>query len=218
MTSLATGHAPLPIVFVVDDDASFLVSVARLLRASGFRVQAYSSVAEFLAAFSSDARGCVVADLRMPGMGGLELQAALAQSPHPLPLLFLTGQGDIPTSVAAMRQGAEDFLTKTAPKAELLAAVQRALARDEREREQRRRRCELHARFDRLTPRDREVLTQVLQGRLNKQIAAELVIDERSVKRHRTSLMRKLEVQSVARLAQLAHEAGLTGQSPAPRP
>ena len=205
---LATSHSP-PTVFIVDDDESFLASVARLLRASGFLVKAFSSAADFLELRPPEAPGCVVADLQMPGMTGIELQEALANSDNPLPIVFLTGQGDIPTSVKAMRHGAEDFLTKRAPKEELLAAVQRALAHDVRDRQERKRRCELRARFDQLTPRDREVLTHVLRGQLNKQIAADLGIDERSVKRHRTSFMSKLQVQSVAQLAQLAMEAGM---------
>ena len=199
---------PVPTVFVVDDDASFLAGVTRLLRASGFIVKTFSSAAEFLAQRPLDAPGCVLTDLQMPGMSGTELQAALAKTENPLPIVFLTGQGDIPTSVQAMRHGAEDFLTKLGPKEDLLAAVNRALERDVRERKARDRRRELNARFANLTPREREVLAQVLRGHLNKQIAADLGIDERSVKRHRTSLMGKLKVQSVAELVHLADEAG----------
>jgi RNA polymerase sigma factor (sigma-70 family) len=196
-------------VFIIDDDASFLTSAARLLRKSGFMVEAYSSATTFLAGRKSDAPGCVVADLEMPGMSGIELQDALAMTEHPLPIVFLTGRGDVPTSVTAMRHGAEDFLTKHAPKDELLAAVRRALERNEREDRQRARQRELDARLARLTPRDREVMVHVLRGRLNKQIAADLGIDERSVKRHRTNVMTKLQVTSVAELSHLAHEAGL---------
>jgi len=199
----------MPTVFVIDDDAGFLAGIERLLRASGYPVRCFSSAAEFLATRSTDAAGCVVADLQMPGMDGIALQTALAGSDDPLPIVFLTGQGDIATGVQAMRQGAEDFLTKTAPKEEVLAAIERALARDARERAERLRRHELQARFGKLTPREREVLRHVLSGRLNKQIAAELGIDERSVKRHRTSLMAKVAVRSVAELAQLAAEAGI---------
>ena len=129
-----------------------------------------------------------------------------------MPIVFLSGQGDIPTSVQAMRNGAEDFLTKTAPKEELLAAIERALARDGRERKERARKRELLMRFGQLTPREHEVLAYVLRGRLNKQIAAHLGIDERSVKRHRTNFMRKLDVKSVAELAQIAVEAGMNGE------
>ena len=204
-------NANVATVFLVDDDESFLTSVARLFRASGMLVKPFPSAADFLAQRPPEAAGCVVADLQMPGMSGIELQEALAKSKNPLPIVFLTGQGDIPTSVKAMRHGAEDFLTKRAPKEELIAAVNRALERDARARKVRIRRRELSARFETLTPREREVLAHVLGGQLNKQIAAALGIDERSVKRHRTSLMHKLQVQSVAELAQLAVEAGIGG-------
>jgi RNA polymerase sigma factor (sigma-70 family) len=198
-------------IFLVDDDASALAGVGRLLRASGYTVASFTSAADFLAQRPPRAQGCVVADLQMPGMDGLTLQLTLARSADPLPIVFLTGQGDIPASVQAMRNGAEDFLSKSVPGEDLLAAIERALARDNRERWQRDRQRELKARFDKLTPRENEVLAHVLRGELNKQIAADLGIDERSVKRHRTSLMKKLAVQSVAELAQLAMEAGAGG-------
>jgi FixJ family two-component response regulator len=198
------------IVYIVDDDASFLTSIGRLLRASGYAVECFTSAADFLARCPSQATGCVLADLQMPEMDGMALQEALSQSDDPLPIIFLTGHGDIPTSVKAMRRGAEDFLTKTAPKEELLTAVARALARDGRERQERARRHELLARFEKLTPRERQVLGRVLRGLLNKQIAFDLSIDERSVKRHRTSLMGKLEAKSVVALTQLAFEAGVS--------
>ena len=196
-------------VFFVDDDASFLASAARLFRRSGFTVKTYLSAADFLADRNGQELGCVVADLSMPGMNGMALQDHIAQSETPLPVVFLTGHGDVPTSVTAMRRGAEDFLTKRAPKADLLAAVHRALERNARETEQRNRRRELRERFDKLTPRDHEVLVHVLSGQLNKQIASDLGINERSVKRHRTSVMTKLEVSSVAELSHLAHEVGM---------
>jgi two-component system, LuxR family, response regulator FixJ len=202
-------NAAQPVVHLVDDDVSFLKAMSRLLRAERFAVQTYSSPTEFLARRPSDASGCVVVDLQMPGLSGLDLQQELAKSDEPLPVVFLTGHGDIPTSVRAMRQGAEDFLTKRAPKAELLAAVKRALARDADLRSRRVRLRELRAPFDTLTPREREVLAHVLTGQLNKQIAADLGIDERSVKRHRTGMMTKLQVESVAALTHLVHEAGL---------
>lgn len=197
------------IVFVVDDDAAHLTSVDRLLRAAGYVVACFTSASDFLEQCPPGAEGCVIADLQMPGMDGLALQRALLESGSPLPVVFLTGHGDIPSSVSAMRSGAEDFLVKTAPADELLAAVERALARGARERWERARQENLRARFDRLTPREREVLAHVLRGRLNKQIAADLGIAERSVKRHRTSLMAKLGVGSVADLARLAVEAGI---------
>jgi FixJ family two-component response regulator len=198
-----------PTVFIVDDDASFLAAVSRLLRATGHPVKAFSSASEFLQNLPAAGPGCVVADVQMPGLSGLDLQAALTKTNNPLPVLFLTGHGDIPTSVRAMRQGAEDFLTKRAPKEELIEAVKRALARDARERAERTRVQGLRARFEALTGRDREVLEHVLRGQLNKEIAGDLRIDERSVKRHRTRIMAKLQVKSVAGLAHLVHEAGL---------
>jgi two-component system response regulator FixJ len=195
------------IVHVVDDDASFLRAVGRLLRASGFTVKQYGSAAEFLAQREDGGPGCVLADLRMPGMNGLDLQAALASGPDPLPVVFLSAHGDVPSTVRAMKQGAEDFLVKQAPHGELLAAVRRALERDARERAQRARRHDLQERLALLTPREREVLTLVVQGKLNKQIAGELGIHERTVKLHRTAITTKLEVRSVAQLTRLVQDA-----------
>ena len=191
-----------PMVYLVDDDASFLKSLSRLLRASQFSVAAFDSAAELLAHLNSASRGCIVADLNMPGLSGLDLQAELLKLGLGLPVIFLTGQGDIPSSVQAMRLGAEDFLEKLAPQSKLLDAVERALAREARE----------HARrsaLDVLTPRERQVLEQVVRGRLNKQIAADLKIHERTVKLHRTAITTKLGVQSVAELTRLAHFAGM---------
>jgi FixJ family two-component response regulator len=154
-----------------------------------------------------------VADLKMPGMDGMALQRALAESGNPLPVVFLTGHGDIRTSVRAIRDGAEDFLVKTVAKEELIAAIDRALARDACERKDRTRRQNLKRRFARLTPRENEVLAHVLSGRLNKEIAADLGIAERSVKRHRMSLMQKLNAKSVVELTQLAEEAKIRDTS-----
>lgn len=208
--------APARTVFAVDDDASFLTSVERLLRSAGYTVACFRSAAEFLARRPPESAGCVLADLQMPGMDGMDLQAVLAASGNPLPIVFLSGHGDIPTTVEAMRHGAEDFLVKTASKDELLAAVERALLRDARERAARTNALELHDRFAELTPREREVLAHVLRGRLNKQIAGDLGIDERSVKRHRTSLMRKAKVRSVAELALLAAVVGVDNVTTTP--
>lgn len=210
MTALAPS--PPPTVFVVDDDASFLAAVSRLLRAAGYSVKTFSSASEFLQSLPAAGPGCVVADLQMPGLSGLDLQAALAGTTNPLPVLFLTGHGDIPTSVRAMRLGAEDFLTKRAPKEALLDAVARALARDARERAERTRVQVSRARFEALTGREREVLQHVLRGQLNKQIAADLGIHERTVKLHRTALTTKLGVQSVAELTRLWMETFPKGQ------
>lgn len=195
------------VVHLVDDDASFLASMSRLLRAAGYEVRAFRSVAGFLDQLPADANGCVVADLRMPGESGFDLQDALARIGCSMPIVFLTGHGDIPDSVRAMRQGAEDFLTKRAPKDRLLAAVQRALDRASRESAQNKRMRELRDRLNRLTPREREVLELVVQGKLNKQIADDLAIHERTVKLHRTAITTKLEVHSVAELTRLVLEA-----------
>lgn len=197
-----------PIVHIVDDDASFLKAISRLLVASGFTVSTHASADDFLVHYDDDAPGCVVTDLQMPELNGLDLQSALARTGNPLPLLFLTGQGDIVSSVRAMRGGAEDFLEKRAPKEQLLDAVRRALERDAHERQARARQSGLHACFDTLTAREHEVLEHVLRGRLNKQIAGDLGIHERTVKLHRTALMNKLGVRSVAALTRLAQEAG----------
>jgi len=196
-------------VFIVDDDASFLRSVSRLLSAVGYTVQTFESAPAFLNRLTPEMSGCVVADLQMPGMNGLELQHALKQSVNPLPVIFLTGQGDIPTTVIAMRGGAVDFLVKRAPKEELLAAVERAFERGTRERRQRDHLQDLRGRFEELSKRELEVLERVVQGWMNKQIAADLNIIERTVKLHRTNLTRKLGVQSVAELTRLVSEAEL---------
>lgn len=202
-----------PTVQVVDDDASFLAAISRLLRASGFAVKTFSRVADFLWQRDPDAPGCVVADLQMPGASGLDLQAALAETENPPPLLFLTGHGDIPSTVRAMRSGAVDFLEKRAPKEELIEAINRALARDARVREEWAVHKELRAQFDALTARELEVLSHVVKGRLNKQIAADLGIHERTVKLHRTAITTKLHVQSVAELTRLTQHAAIFPES-----
>jgi FixJ family two-component response regulator len=183
--------------------------VSRLLRAAGYTVQGFESAEKFLEQLAPGMSGCVLVDLQMPGLDGLELQAALAKLANPLPVVFLSAQGDIPTTVQAMRQGAEDFLTKLSRKEKLLDAVRRALARGAQERGERVRLQELRRRFDALTPRELEVLEHVVRGKMNKQIADDLKINERTVKLHRTNLTRALQVQSVAELTRLVAEAGL---------
>jgi FixJ family two-component response regulator len=198
-----------PTVHIVDDDASFLAATSRLLRASRLEVKTFSSAKEFLAQTAADTPGCAVVDLQMPGMDGLELQAALARTHKAMPIVFLTGHGDISSTVRAMREGAEDFLEKLVPKEKLLDAVRRALARDVRERKARARDRELRARFDELTEREHEVLGHVVRGRLNKQIADDLGIHERTAKAHRTAITTKLGVPSVAELTRLTLDAGV---------
>jgi FixJ family two-component response regulator len=199
-----------PTVHIVDDDASFLLALSRLLRASGLRVETHPSAMAFLDRRPGEEPGCVIVDLHMPEVDGLDLQSALAGAANPLPLLFLTGQADTASTVRAMRGGAEDFLEKTAAKDVLLEAVRRALARDRQVREDRSQRQALRALFDAISPREREVLGHVLRGRLNKQIAGDLGIHERTVKVHRKSIMTKLNVRSVAALARLSQEAGVS--------
>lgn len=198
-------------VYLVDDDGAFLSALSRLLRLRGYDVLAFDSAPALLAAIGKDARGCVVADLDMPDVSGFELQQRLAASDSPLPVVFLTGRGDIPGSVQAMRSGAVDFLEKRAPQEDLLRAIGLALERDALESAQRLRRNEIRRRFALLTPRELEVLRIVVEGRMNKEIAAALLIGERTVKLHRTSISRKIGVHSAARLATLAKEAGLFG-------
>jgi FixJ family two-component response regulator len=198
-----------PVVHVVDDDPSHLAAVCRLLRAAGFVVEAFPSGCDLLAGLSPETRGCVVADLRMPEVDGLQLQESLAKSSTPLPIVFLTGHGDIPHTVQAMRRGAVDFLEKRVPAEQLISAVALALDRDAATRLACTRYNELRIRFSKLTARELEVLQHVVRGQMNKQIAAALGIHERTVKLHRTAITRKVGVASAAALAVLAHRAGL---------
>jgi RNA polymerase sigma factor (sigma-70 family) len=197
-----------PIVYVVDDDPSMLRALSRLITLTGHAVETFPSATDFLTRHQSTNRGCVVADLRMPGPSGLDLQSALARSGNPLPIVFLTGHGDIPTSVHAMKAGAEDFLTKPPRKEDLLAAVERALARDAAAFEKDARQRELRQRFESLTPREREVLTHVVTGKLNKEIAADLGAAEGTIKAHRASIMEKLQAHSPAELGRITQELG----------
>jgi FixJ family two-component response regulator len=190
------------VVHVVDDDASFSRAVSRLLGAHGFTVRTCASGAELLAQVSGETRGCVVVDLNMPGLSGLELQTELAQRQVSLPVVFLTGDADIPSSVRAIQHGAVDFLEKRASQDHLIAAIKRALETDRRKRE-------LRERFAKLTERELEVLRHVVRGRMNKQIAANLGIHERTVKLHRTAITTKVGVHSVAELTTLVRDAGL---------
>jgi FixJ family two-component response regulator len=196
-------------IFIVDDDMSFLRSLSRLLTAVGYSVETFGSAQDFMARPAPERPGCVVCDLQMPGINGLQLQEALRRSANPLPMIFLTGQGDIPTTVSAMRSGAEDFLTKRTPKEELLAAVERAMEREVHERQLRVRHQELSRRLAELSEREKEVLSHVVRGKMNKEIAADLNINLRTVKLHRTNITRKLNVQSVAELTRLVDETGL---------
>ncbi|HMN45517.1 MAG TPA: response regulator [Povalibacter sp.] len=201
-------------VHLVDDDESFTHALSRLLRVEGIRTSAFASAGLLLDSLRETTRGCVVADLNMPGISGLELQERLAHSPAPMPIVFLTGCGDIPASVRAMRNGALDFLEKRAPREALLGSIHAALQRGDMEFSERTRGAELSQRFRRLTAREMEVLQYVVDGRMNKQIAAMLGINERTVKLHRTAITRKLGVHSAALLATLSHEAHVFDRPP----
>jgi FixJ family two-component response regulator len=204
-----SSASPTPIIHVVDDDASFRTAVTRLLRAAKYEVRGYGSASEFLDSDPCAEPGCILLDLRMPGVSGLDLQQSLALMEERLPVIFLTGHGDIPASVRAMKAGAVDFLTKPVRREALLLAVQNALAVDAKGRAARAVLLELHNRYETLTPREREVLAHVLGGKLNKQIASDLGTAERTIKAHRASIMEKLGVQSVAELVRLAQELGI---------
>src|SRR6266545_648900 len=193
-----------PIVHVVDDDDSLRKALTRLLHAAGYEVRAHASAGDFALSDRDNRRGCVLLDMRMPGPSGLNLQEALAKEDEPLPVIFLTAHGDVPTSVRAMKAGAVDFLTKPIKREVLLSAVRTALARDLRLHTSREQLRDLRARFAKLTPREREVFDLVVAGRLNKQIAAELGMAERTVKAHRGQVMAKMQVTSLAELVHLA--------------
>ena len=192
-----------PIVHLVDDDPSVRRALGRLLAAAGHRCETHVSAEAFLARQSDAGHGCAVIDLQLPGASGLELQARLVELDATLPLIFLTGRGDIPTSVQAMKGGAVDFLTKPVDAATLLAAIAAALERGRALRAARTAEAGVDARLGRLTPREREVLDMVVEGRLNKQIAADLGVAEKTIKVHRARVMQKLEVRTVADLVRL---------------
>lgn len=198
---MATTH---PVIHVIDDDASMREALDRQLSALGFVVRQYASAGEFLLVWPVDTPGCLLLDVRMPGPSGLDLQIALTQRPDAPPVVFLTGYGDIPMSVLAIRRGAVDFLTKPVDRETLVAAVNAALERDAERRESKRALREVRDSFDTLTERERMVFEQVVAGRLNKQIANRLSICERTVKAHRAHVMEKMHVHSVAELVQRA--------------
>jgi FixJ family two-component response regulator len=197
-----------PAVCVIDDDASVRESLVRLLSAEGWAVASYASANDFLQRQPLAAVGCILLDHQMPGMSGLELQQHLADYGAAPPVVFLTGHGDVAAGVHAMKMGAVDFLAKPVDGALLLAAVSKALARHAAERERARSREALLARLGRLSAREREVMTHVVRGRLNKQIAAELDIALQTVKQHRSRVMEKMEVGSLAELVQVCEAAG----------
>ena len=197
-------------VFLIDDEPSVLKALARVIGATGFRTASFSSPQSFLEQYEPAARGCIVLDVSMPGFTGLELQQALIEKNCSLPIVFLTARGDIPTSVRAMKHGAVDFLTKPVDDNDLIAAVDRALAREATDHVRRAQITELQMRFSTLTSREQEVLGHVIAGRLNKQIAAVLGTTEKTVKVHRARVMEKMQAQSLAELVRLSGTAGLS--------
>ena len=204
---------PDPTVFVVDDDAAVRKAVSRLLRSAGLAVAVFASPREFLAQYDSATPGCLVLDVAMPGFSGLQLQTALGEKGTSLPIIFLTGHGDVSQSVQAMKHGAFDFLTKPVNAKKLLPAILAAIEKDAVARQEQARLSEICARLNTLTPREREVLEHVVTGQLNKQIADDLGITQATVKMHRARVMAKMKVQSVAELARLVERCGTRGTS-----
>src|SRR6266704_5965195 len=200
--------APSPTVFVVDDDAAVRKAVSRLLRSAGIGVAAFASPTEFLAQYDPATPGCLVLDIAMPDFNGLQLQTTLGEKASILPIIFLTGHGDVSKSVQAMKRGAFDFLSKPVKDKDLLTAVRAAIERDAVARLEQAKLSEIRARLDTLTPREREVLEQVVSGKMNKQIAGDLGISEATVKMHRAHVTAKMKVQSVAELARLTERCG----------
>jgi FixJ family two-component response regulator len=201
-----------PTVFVVDDYAPTRKSISRLLRAAGFVVTAFASAGEFLARYDPQTLGCLVLDVAMPALNGLELQHILRKTGRLLPIIFLTGHGDIPKSVQAMKHGASDFLTKPVNDEDLLGAVRVAIEKDRTLRREQAKLTEIQARLATLTPREREVLEYVVGGKLNKQIAGELGTVEQTVKIHRAHVMQKMGVRSVAELVRLTERCGISAR------
>lgn len=198
-----------PTVFFVDDDSAVLKAISRLLRANGFNVITYDSPGKFLQLYSPTMHGCIVLDYAMPELNGLELQRALAAKGASLPIIFLSGRGDVPTSVQAIKGGAVDFLTKPVKQTDLIAAVRAAIEQDQKLCAARTEMIDIRTRIETLTPREYEVLQRVIAGRLNKQAAAELGIAEKTIKVHRARVMQKMRVQSLAELVHVAERAGV---------
>jgi FixJ family two-component response regulator len=205
--------SPSPTVFVVDDDAAVRKAVSRLLRSAGIAVAVFASPREFLAQYDPHTPGCLVLDIAMPGFNGLQLQTALGKKGSILPIIFLTGHGDVSKSVQAMKGGAIDFLTKPVNAKNLLPAIHAAIERDAVGRREGAKLSEIRARLATLTPRELEVLEHVVIGKLNKQIASDLGITQSTIKMHRARVMTKMKVQAVAELVRLTECCGIRGSS-----
>ena len=203
----SAGPAPV-VVHVIEDDESSRIASSRVLKTAGYVVRVYSTGDEFLAQPPTEA-GCLVLDLRLPGPSGLDLQQRLTTAENPLPIVFLTGHGDVPKTVRAMKAGAVDFLTKPVEAPVLLDAVARAVARDAENRVVRARQHEARARYSRLTPRERDVFAHLISGQLNKQIGFDLGISERTTKIHRRQVLEKMQADSIADLVRAAADLGI---------
>jgi RNA polymerase sigma factor (sigma-70 family) len=197
------------IVYVIDDDAQTRDALKNLMRSVGLQVEVFASAQDFLRSKRPDVPACLVLDVRLRGLSGLDLQKRMAEANIEIPIIFITGYGDIPMTVQALKAGAVEFLTKPFRNQELLDAIQQALERDRTTREQRAKNDELYDRYDSLTPREREVMTLVVAGLLNKQIAGELGTSETTVKNHRHQLMEKMGADSVAELVKMAYNLGI---------
>ncbi len=196
-------------VFIVEDALEVRVALTRILHVAGYRVRSFKSAEDFLDEQDEGEPGCLLLDVFLPGLSGLELQRELVRSPLPRPIVFLTGNGDIKTGVGAMKEGAVDFLTKPIDNVRLFAAVEQALQRDQGQRVQAEIRRVIYDRLETLTPRERQVMAQVVRGRLNKQIAADLGTGEKTVKVHRARVMSKMAARSLAELVQLGARVGM---------
>jgi FixJ family two-component response regulator len=201
-------------VLVIDDDPDLRASVGRLLRSIGLDAQLFASISDFLKSDPPDGPTCLVLDVRLPGQSGLDLQRELAAANRELPIIFITGHGDIPMSVQAMKGGAIEFLTKPFRDQDLLDAIQLGLARDRARRETENALATLRERFESLSPREREIMIQVAHGRLSKQIAGDIGIAEATVKVHRSRLMHKMEARSIPELSRMAYKLKLVPEEP----
>jgi FixJ family two-component response regulator len=212
MTESASSSSRAATVHIVEDDESTRRATARFLQAAGYTVKTYESAQEFLAGEATDGPGCIVLDLRLKGASGLDLQQAIAGAGQTLPIIFLSGYGTVPDSVKAMKSGAVDFLTKPVDGEVLRDAVRRALDRDAENRSLTARRSTLRERFERLTPREREVFAHLISGQLNKQVGYDLGISERTVKLHRHQVLEKMQADSIADLVRIAADLGIQSE------